>query len=136
MMKHSTITLFVAVAALAVKLCGCGEPTSHGAAQKVAGGTARATLTVSELKQKAENYSGSIVNVTGGFQKYQEARPLSDGPMIWLGDSVDGAVLCVFPRSEDAKLQSISVGQTVTIKGKATTVLGKPALKNCTLNLN
>jgi len=124
-------TLLAVVVAFAVS--GCGEPTTESGAKRVRQDTARDTITATELKDKIPNYDGSVVIVTGQFQKYQPAKPLADGPVIWVGPSIDKAVLCVFPRSEDEKLKLIKIGETVSVKGKAERVLGSAAMKNCTL---
>lgn len=127
------LALMAVVAALVVS--GCGEPTTEGGAERVRQETARDTITATELREKIANYGGSIVIITGEFQKYKAAEPLADGPVIWVGPSVDKAVVCVFPRSEDEKLKSIKIGETVSVKGKAERVLDSAAMKNCILQL-
>lgn len=119
--------------AFAIVGTGCGKPTSEGEAKRVREQIARETISANELMEKAENYSGSVLIVTGDMQRYQEAAALADGPMIWIGDSFGKSVPCVFPRSEDSKLKSLKIGETVTVKGKAATILGDAVMKNCTV---
>jgi hypothetical protein len=125
------LALIVVLVAFAVS--GCGEPTTERGAKRARQATARETITATELMDKIANYDGSVVIVTGKFQKYRAATPLADGPMIWVGPSIDKDVPCVFPRSEDEQLKSIKIGETISIKGKAELKLGSAVMKNCTL---
>ena len=116
-------------------IAGCGQPTTDAGAKKVRETASRATLSHSELNSQVRNYDGSTVILVGKVQKFGTARgTMKDGPQLWVGPASDGAVLCIFPRSAEEKLERLKIGETVRVKGMVEEVMNRPAMKNCSLD--